>query len=897
MWLRSSAFSSVDTLVKRADAEEDPKSTSSSASALVSTLVPSLVIAGAMILAFIILRRKFRRHYVPRTFVGNLLPHERTPESPTGLFDWIIAMYKLPDTYVLQHHSLDAYLLLRYLKLITIVCLVGCCITWPILFPINATGKGNKRQLDILAFSNVADPARYFAHAFVAWIFLGFVFYLVTREIIFYINLRQAYAFSPAYANRISSKTVLFTAVPDEYLDQAKLRRMFGEDKIANIWLPTDVSELEEKVKERDAAAMKLEAAEIKLIKNANAARLKELKKKKKKGGASDEEAAAGTEDPASAATRWLKPEDRPTHRLKFLIGKKVDTIEWARAEIERLNPEIEELQAKHRAGQAKRISAVFIEFVNQNEAQAAYQMVSHNLPLHMSPRYIGVDPTQVIWSNLRIMWWERVVRNFATIAFVVALIIFWAIPVAVVGAISNIDNLTDKVTFLRFILDIPDVILGVVTGLLPSVLLAVLMALLPIIIRLCAQLGGAPTAAAVELWTQNAYFGFQVVQVFLVTTLSSAATSVVTKIVQNPTSAADLLAHNLPRASNFYVSYIVLQGLTFTSGALLNIGGLIIGKVLGKLLDTSPRKLYRRWSSLSGLGWGTVLPPMSLLAVIAITYSCIAPLVMGFATIGLYLFYFAFRYNLLYVSNASIDTKGEIYPRALQHLLVGCYLSIVCLIGLFAIGTARSRISLGPMILMIIFLVFAVLYHVSMNEALTPLIKYLPKNLETEDVDLSPSPSKGAEPVTATSSNEKAQHAEDGTDGAGADVEKAGNPDPAPAPVSSMSPRANLLLKFLRPDKYASYATLRRLVPNHLETPTYPPEVEQNAYFHPAITSKTPLLWIPRDEAGISKLEVEQTSKVTPITDEDAWLDEKNNLRWNEEKGRPPIYEEKIYY
>lgn len=135
-----------------------------------------------------------------------------------------------------------------------------------------------------------------------------------------------------------------------------------------------------------------------------------------------------------------------------------------------------------------------------------------------------------------------------------------------------------------------------------------------------CAQLGGAPTAAAVELWTQNAYFGFQVVQVFLVTTLSSAATSVVTKIVQNPTSAADLLAHNLPRASNFYVSYIVLQGLTFTSGALLNIGGLIIGKVLGKLLDTSPRKLYRRWSSLSGLGWGTVLPPMSLLAVIGMS-------------------------------------------------------------------------------------------------------------------------------------------------------------------------------------------------------------------------------------------------------------------------------------
>ncbi len=52
---------------------------------------------------------------------------------------------------------------------------------------------------------------------------------------------------------------------------------------------------------------------------------------------------------------------------------------------------------------------------------------------------------------------------------------------------------------------------------------------------------------------------------------------------------------------------------------------------------------------------------------MIAITYGAIAPLVLGFAAIGLYLFYFAYRYNLLYVSNADIDTKGMIYPRALQ--------------------------------------------------------------------------------------------------------------------------------------------------------------------------------------------------------------------------------------
>lgn len=131
------------------------------------------------------------------------------------------------------------------------------------------------------------------------------------------------------------------------------------------------------------------------------------------------------------------------------------------------------------------------------------------------------------------------------------------------------------------------------------------------------AKLGGVPTAAAVELRTQNFYFAFQVVQVFLVVTLTSSAAGVVEEIIQQPPKAATLLAQNLPKVSNFYISYIVLQGLSFSSGALLQLSGLILSKILGKLLDNSPRKMYNRWASLSGLGWGTVFPVFELLAVI----------------------------------------------------------------------------------------------------------------------------------------------------------------------------------------------------------------------------------------------------------------------------------------
>ncbi|RHZ74029.1 hypothetical protein CDV55_109113 [Aspergillus turcosus] len=910
--------------LSRRQEDDNPQNASNSASSLVTTLVPSLVIAVIMILVFVILRRSERRMYMPRTYLGFLRPSERSPPVGTGLWNWIVDMYNLPDEYVLQHHSMDAYLLLRFLKLISVICFVGCLITWPVLFPLNATGGANRKQLDMLSMSNISteNSARYFAHAFLAWIFVGFVFMTVTREGIFYINLRQAYSLSPAYASRLSSRTVLFTAVTEDYLSREKIRKMFGIEKVKNVWLATDTSELADKVKERDDAAMKLEAAETKLIKLANAARAKALKK----AGSAEEDAVPLenlSEEPddesGSVAARWIKPSDRPTHRLKFLIGKKVDTINWARSEIERLSPEIEELQAKHRAGDAKLVSSVFVEFYTQADAQSAFQSVAHNLPLHMAPRYIGLDPTQVIWSNLRIKWWERIIRYAATIGFVFALILFWAIPVAVVGSISNIDSLTNKVHFLQFINHVPSWIKGVITGLLPTVLMSVLMALLPIILRLMAKLGGAPSAAAVELTTQNFYFAFQVVQVFLVVTLASSATSVATRIIQQPASAPSLLANNLPKASNFYISYIVLQGLTFSSGALLQIVGLILGKILGKLLDSTPRKMYKRWSSLAGLGWGTVYPPVTLLAVIgkvsyllllywfraannvvplgiAITYSCIAPLVLGFATIGLYLFYFAYRYNMLYVSNANIDTQGKAYARALQHITVGCYLLVVCLIGLFAIGTAANRVALGPMILMIIFLVFMILYHISLQNALSPLINYLPKNLEAEEQSLLPSePIKNGDSVSENPDGIAATEAGKNENGNFPDVDAA-EKGLSTAPATSEK-KPNLILKWFRPDKYDGYWQLRRLVPEAQETVQYPPEVERDAYFHPAITSQPPLLWIPRDNLGVSKQEVKHSARVIPITDEDAWLDDKNKIHWDVDKGVPPIFEEKIYY
>ncbi len=763
---------------------------------------------------------------------------------------------------------------------------MGCLITFPVLFPINITGGGGKSQLDILTMANVTNNYyKFFAHAGCAIIFFSFVLFMITRESIYFINLRQAYLLAPLYASRISSRTVLYSSVPAEYLNEGKLREMLGP-AVRRIWFATDTKELEDKVEERDKAAMKLEGAETKLIQASNGARIKDEKKNR---GPVDQAQAH------SSSARYLKAKQRPTHRLKPLIGKKVDTIEWCRSELRRLVPEVDRMQQDQRALRAKKLNSVFVEFETLSDAQSAYQSLTHHQVLQMSPRFTGMNPEEVIWSNLKIKWWERGIRKTVTLSIVVALIIFWSIPVALVGSISNINKLVGPnglIPGLSWIVtDIPKVVLGVITGLLPVVLLAVLMALLPIFLRLMAKIGGDPTTSEVELTVQNYYFGFQVVQVFLVATLGSAASASVEKIVQNPTIVTSLLATSIPLANNFYLCYFVLQGLGIVSGGLLGLVGLVLFMVLGKLLDKTPRKMYKRWISLSGIGWGTLFPVYTNLFVIAMCYAAIAPLVLLFAAIGLYFFYFAFRYNFMFVSNSNIDTKGRIYPRALQQCFVGLYFAEVCLIGLFAIATGTSVGALGPMILMIMFLIFTALYHIALNSALTPLITYLPKSMDAEERRLlaeERGESNGGqlENGAYVNDDDKAYPSAfaTGTNGHGKELP----PPPHKKP--------NMITKFLRPGTYTDYATLRRLVPKEIEI-HYTREQEDSAFFHPSVTNTTPTLWVPRDPMGVSRQECMDTSQVIPMTDEGAYLDEKNKIVWDAQDGRPPIFEEKVYY
>jgi hypothetical protein len=172
-------------------------------------------------------------------------------------------------------------------------------------------------------------------------LYFGFVLFVVYRELVYFVALRQAYMHSELYAPKLSARTLLITHIPERYQDEDALRRVFGSG-VEYIWINRANPMLESLVKRRDGITMKLEEAEVDLIRCADKTRRKALRK----GVSPPPESSEG----GDAVGRWLKAKNRPMHRGRW--WKKVDTIDWCREELSRLNPRVQERQALLKRGE-----------------------------------------------------------------------------------------------------------------------------------------------------------------------------------------------------------------------------------------------------------------------------------------------------------------------------------------------------------------------------------------------------------------------------------------------------------------------------------------------------------------------------------------------------------------
>ncbi|KAI5918148.1 hypothetical protein F4810DRAFT_693509 [Camillea tinctor] len=851
---------------------------SASLAAVISAFIPTWVTGLLFVAIFVLIRNRHRNIYAPRTFMGTIPEKHRTPSASLSYFDWLRTMRKLPDKFLLYNQSLDSFLYIRFLRTIIFICMVGCCLTWPVLFPVNATGGGSSTELDRIGIGNVKKRNHLYAHAIMAWVFLGFVMFTIARERLWLIGLRQAWTLSKPNFNRLSSRTVLFLSAPKDALEESNMHRFFGDGAV-RMWPVIKTEVLGVLVSERNSLVEKLEDAEMSLIRKAN------LKGTRKKILSQN-----GDDLRYDNLPDTVKKSIRPRHKsLVSSAAKEIDTIEWLREQIKKKEAKIDEMRREHEIKDTHGAAAVFVEFRTHADAQRATLQVTTSNLLALFPKYSDVSPREAIWDNLTIPRARRLSEEGTAVGIVIATIVFWSIPSGFVGLISNISYLAENFEWLKFLKNLPDPVVGLLSGLVPPLVTSLLTKYVPNIFRYIFKTFGSPTTTVTELKVQKWYYVFQVTQVFLVTAVFSGAATVLSQLVksvEDPISVPELLARQLPKSSNYYLTYFIIQGTTSAADNILNYTSVLQYLFCDYFFDKTPRQKFNRYTSMRSIAWGKVFPKFANFAIIAIAYSCIAPLVLGFAAAGLSLYYLSYRYNLLYVIQPKIDTRGQAYTLALQHLLTGVYIAELALIGIFGLSRAT-----GPSVLAILLFLVTVLYNSLMNKYLDPLEKFLP-------TDISSSSGEEGDETTPLLSNAEEGHAQ-----VPSRIQRLGQHAHVPPQVAQHV--VDPLARFFEPHIFASYEAMKKWIQDcdfydaGDDATAYSAEDLRKAYLNPALTSPTPVVWLASDRMGASKSEVEENEHSgLKASDQGAWLDEKGRVKWSVENiEKVPIWKPAVEY
>ncbi|CAH0027416.1 unnamed protein product [Clonostachys rhizophaga] len=839
-----------------------------------------------------------------------------SPSLPEGVLNWIKPFFEIPDTFILNHCSLDGFLFLRYLKVLRSLFLVGCCISWPILLPVHITGGRGLKGLDLLTIGNIEDNRKFYAHVVVAISWFSLTILVIARESLYYVNLRIAYASSPFYAHQLSSRTILLTHVPERYRNESCLRRLFG-NSVNRVWIPKTSKTLTKLLNQRKEVASKLEEAEVELIVKSNKAHNKgsnlEPPIPPRTAPSIDPTTNSATENcPGRQNHQSPSIEEpdtgtqihkgfRPRHRLWRQFGRKVDTISWARCQIKSLNTRIFKLRRQLRQTHMSTFPAAFVEFDNQESAHAAHQSLAHHQPTQLV-RHLGIRPNDILWQSLRIDWRERIIRQFFVCGSIVAAIILWSFPTAAIGVISNVELLSENMPFLHWIRQMPQRLLRLLQGFVPALVLTLWIAVVPALLRcktsftstflllcviltahqVCAVQAGSVSLSMMELFTQKSYFAFLVVQVFLITSFSSTVLLMLPNVLSEPLKIPDILANNIPRASDFFLSFILIQCLADGASNIFPIVDLCRHHVLGQKTRT-PRLQYRVWRRMRRVHWGTVFPRISNMGVITLCYAGIAPIILIFAVGGVFFLQIIYRYNVIYVVDCDLTSTGLFYPQALLHLLIGLYLAELCLVGIFILNSAFV-----PMALMILLIILTALVHLELSKAINPLLHNLPQCLWSEERD-----TPGEEENMFRDSTCSARRPSNV-----ATVEQAGesgkqdcvevNTDNGEQSFAMPSFLRHLMKQLFGPQR--SVADLRHEILSLYETIysdafqpyEYPTKGTAQAYLPPEVWLSKPTLWIPRDGMGFSLQEIAQTKRYMPITDFGASLGENGEIVTN---------------
>ena len=342
--------------------------------------------------------------------------------------------------------------------------------------------------------------------------------------------------------------------------------------------------------------------------------------------------------------------------------------------------------------------------------------------PLHTYPVSEALDC--INWLNARKPRAQRTVINVIMTVFSLGLSVVLALPVTFSASLGQIEDLTQNISWLYWVNRIPPRALAYLQGAVPQLLVAAVVALVPSLLRYLSSWHCHVTHAQAEIAYYRYYSAFLFLQAFLLVSISSSLMVTLSEVLNKPSAIPRVLALNLPKAGNYFISFLTLQGFSLFADMIAQWAYLLKRTFKSRFLSSTPRHLAAVASqdpfSITGM-YSTV----ALLGVIgrlgksigtwffkltfaATVYSIITPLALLPSSLGLFALLMATKPALRRFKENAAGTNGEIFSNVINQLFVGLYIMQLCLAGIFISvesKTARFACKVQAILTLLLFL------------------------------------------------------------------------------------------------------------------------------------------------------------------------------------------------
>ncbi|CAL1386882.1 unnamed protein product [Linum trigynum] len=350
--------------------------------------------------------------------------------------------------------------------------------------------------------------------------------------------------------------------------------------------------------------------------------------------------------------------------------------------------------------GNLQELPTGFATFKYRRSAALAAQSQQHSHPLLWITEK-APEPRNVSWRSLAIPLRMLPLIKIAVVILATLLTLFFAVIVTGVQGIAKFEKLEKWFPPAMAVGLIPG-LSSVLTGYLPSAVLKGCEYLVPFAMLAMAKMGGSVSKSKEEIKACNMVFYFLVGNVFFLSLISGSLLDEIGESFTHPSNFPSHLASAVSAQADFFVTYILTDGLSGFSFEILQPALLtwdaIVLHTCGRGEGQDPY--------LFSIPYFRVIPSVSLSILIGMVYAVIAPLLLPFLVGYFCLGYIVYMNQIEDVYETTYETCGQFWPYIHHYIVVGISLMQVTMIGLFGLKS-KPAASIATVPLLVLTLVF----------------------------------------------------------------------------------------------------------------------------------------------------------------------------------------------